>query len=290
MMAIFQWSDNIASYFMVCPKLFQFMIKNFAIKDIIMAFRLYRYWMFCAFIKLKLSHHKTSFSFFWEAVSVFFVSTVLSIVWTRVLEVESPLDYFFYVLTGLAIWSLLISKLINKGVSSLSLRSKELQKSVRPVSILALEDITYSFLAFFSALPFVVAACVFFYGTNINFILLFVIGVVLTWLTAVGLCMTLGVLAFFVRDVLELVKAVMRLGFLVTPIIWRPSRLGEYEHLVWLNPFYSFVDICRAPLIGEWPHLNSLIIASCTSVVLLVLGFVTLAIFGNRIRVRAFSS
>jgi len=156
--------------------------------------------------------------------------------------------------------------------------------------VLALEDITYSFLNYFTALPFILLLCMYEYGLDLISLLTLLLGLSLIWLTALGLCMTLGVLAFFFRDVLELVKAVMRLGFLVTPIIWVPSRLEGYEYLVWFNPFYSYIDLCRSALLGQTPHINSIFISLTLSVVLNLIGFVVLTSFGDNIRTKVFLS
>jgi len=265
------------------------MLQNFAAKDLIQSMALFRYWLYSAFVKLQIEHKRTFLSLLWEPLTVFFVASTLSVVWSQILEIDDPVDYFIYILIGFAIWSLLIAKLVNKGVASLGNRYLELTTSSKPISILPLEDIAYSFLNFFTAAPFLLLVSIYQYGFSIEFMLLFFAALFITWLTAVGLCLTLGVLAFFYRDVLELVKAVMRLGFLVTPIIWKPERLGEYESLVWLNPFYSFIDLIRAPLMAQWPHDNSIFIAIGLAMTLCVLAFIILSLFGRKIRVGVFN-
>lgn len=265
------------------------MPSNFAIRDLTRSMILTRYWCYSAFVKLQIEHKKTFLSLLWEPVTVFFVASTLSLVWSEILDVENPAEYFIYILTGFAVWSLLIAKLVNRGVASLSSRSNELTTSSKPVSLLPLEDIAYSFLNFFLAAPFILIVSIYYYGFSIKFIGVFIVGLFLIWLTAIGLCLTLGVLAFFFRDVLQLVKAVMRLGFLITPIIWKPERLGEYESLIWINPFYSYIDICRAPLMGHWPHQNSIYIATGLSISLCVFAFFVLNYAGRNIRTGVFN-
>lgn len=257
---------------------------KFALNDATQSASLVRYWLYSAFIKLQIEHKKTFLSVLWEPLTVFFVASTLAVVWSQILGIRDPIDYFFYILIGFSIWSLLIAKLINRGVASLSNRSAELTVSAKPISILPLEDIAYSFLNFFTTAPFLLVLSIYYYGFSIGLIGVFILGLILTWVTALGLCLTLGVLAFFYRDVMQLIKAVMRLGFLVTPIIWKPERLGEYEVFVWLNPFYSFIDFCRAPLMGEMPHYNSIVIASCLAVGLIFTGFIVLSLAGEKVR------
>jgi len=262
---------------------------KFAINDAAQSLALARFWLYSAFIKLQIEHKRTFFSMLWEPLTVFFVATTLSVVWSQILQIEDPAEYFFYILVGFSIWSLLIAKLVNRGMASLSNRSAELTVSARPILSLPLEDVAYSFLNFFTTAPFLLLLSFYYYGFSPVLIGVFFLGLLLTWITAMGLCLTLGVLAFFFRDIMQLIKAVMRLGFLVTPIIWKPERLGEYEAWVWLNPFYSFIDFCRAPLMGQMPHMKSVIIAVSLSVILSLLGFVVLSLAGNKIRQGVFN-
>lgn len=265
------------------------MSENFAIKDFSKSIALRRYWVFMALVKLKLDHRKTVFSVLWEPITVFFVATVLSLVWSQILDIDDGLDYFFYILIGFWLWSLLFAKLVNRGVSSLSNRANELALSAKPISALPLEDVTYSFFNFFLALPFVMIAAIWHYGTSIELVGTFFIGLILVWITGLSLCLTLGVLGFFIRDVLPFISAIMRLGFLTTPIIWKPQRLGELEHLIWYNPFYSYLDICRSSLMGKAPALKSIYVASALSVMLAFVAFIVLSLFGEKIRREVFT-
>ena len=64
------------------------------------------------------------------------------------------------------------------------------------------------------------------------------------------LSVTLGFLCARFRDIQQIIGTVMQLSFFMTPIIWTPDLLGAYEYLVYLNPFTSFIELIRAPLLG----------------------------------------
>lgn len=221
---------------------------------------------------------------------MFFVATVLSTVWSLILGVDSPTGYFFYILVGYSLWSLLFARIINKAVASLATRSGELANSVKPISSLPLEDLAHSYFSFMTALPLIMGLCVWYFGTSLDQILVFSYGMVLICISGISLSLTLGVLIFFVRDFLQVVKAVMRLGFLVTPIIWKPDRLGEYEHLVWYNPLYSYLDLCRSALMNEPMKPEALTISSSITLVLCFMALGTLTMFGEKVRRGVFKS
>jgi len=259
-----------------------------AINDIKDGLKLFRYWIYLAFIKTHQEYKKTSFSLLWPPLTIFFVALVLSLIWGQILKVESQVEYFFYILIGFALWSVLLSRLINRGVSSLSRRSKELSDSIKPISLLPLEDIAYCFIHFLLVLPFILVASFLYYGFFFKLILVFTVGVVLTWVTSVALSLSLGVYSFFYRDILQITQAIMRLGFVATPIIWYPEKLGEYEYLVWFNPFYSYIDICRSPLMGQMPHDKSILVVLMSTLVLSVMAVCTMSFNKQKIRNRSF--
>ena len=69
-----------------------------------------------------------------------------------------------------------------------------------------------------------------------------------------------GILGVRYRDLVEMLNAVMRIAFLATPIIWIPDegmQRGAMEAFLIYNPFYHFVEIIRAPLLGQSPALLS---------------------------------
>ncbi|WP_433801079.1 galactan export ABC transporter permease subunit Wzm/RfbD [Actinomycetospora sp. CA-084318] len=87
-------------------------------------------------------------------------------------------------------------------------------------------------------------------------------------IVANGLWVTLlfGIIATRFRDIPPVVSSFMQLFFTMTPIIWTPDLLAGgapgstkalVEQLARLNPFYHFIEIFRAPLVGQvqsWTH------------------------------------
>ena len=73
-------------------------------------------------------------------------------------------------------------------------------------------------------------------------------------------CFVFGVLGARFRDLGELFNAIMRISFLATPIIWVPTKdmeTGIIGSFLVYNPFYHFVDVIRAPLLGQSASLLS---------------------------------
>ena len=89
---------------------------------------------------------------------------------------------------------------------------------------------------------------------------------VLIVVNAVWVVLLFGIIATRFRDIPPVVSSFMQLFFTMTPIIWTPDLLSGgapgstkaiVEQLARLNPFYHFIEIFRAPLVGQvqsWTH------------------------------------
>ena len=70
--------------------------------------------------------------------------------------------------------------------------------------------------------------------------------------------MLFGIVATRYRDVAPLLDALVQLLFYVTPIVWTTSTLTEQggevasrARIAELNPLYHYMEIVRAPMIGQ---------------------------------------
>jgi ABC-2 type transport system permease protein/lipopolysaccharide transport system permease protein len=90
-----------------------------------------------------------------------------------------------------------------------------------------------------------------------------------------------GILGARYRDLSEVLQAITRLAFLATPIIWLPQghgRGGIIGAYILYNPFYHFLHVVRAPLLGYSPELLSWVVVCAFTVV----GFTLAALFSAR--------
>jgi lipopolysaccharide transport system permease protein len=106
----------------------------------------------------------------------------------------------------------------------------------------------------------------------------------LLWLVvALALAMLLGALCARFRDIPPIVGSVMQMAFFVSAVIWRPSQLKEHEYLLLFNPFFSLLEIVRAPLLGEVPSLGVYVSALTASAGIVVVSWLLFARVRGRI-------
>ena len=95
------------------------------------------------------------------------------------------------------------------------------------------------------------------------------LGLALTAASATLAVALLGAMAARFRDVPMIVTSVMQVSFFVTPVMWQTQQLTERAQLVvhW-NPLAAFLELLRAPLLGQVPSGEAWALASATLLLL----------------------
>jgi ABC-2 type transport system permease protein/lipopolysaccharide transport system permease protein len=84
-------------------------------------------------------------------------------------------------------------------------------------------------------------------------ILLAGFGFALLILNGLWFALFMGILATRYRDIPEIISNIMQIAFFLTPILWMPDMIGRGFGMLNFNPFYHFIELVRAPLLGEAP-------------------------------------
>lgn len=86
------------------------------------------------------------------------------------------------------------------------------------------------------------------------------------------------------RDFPLIISSVLQVAFYLTPIIWMPKLLPDRIGLdfLTLNPFYHFLELIRAPFLGNIPGLTSWLVVG----VIAILGWCFTLMFFTRFRRR----
>jgi ABC-type polysaccharide/polyol phosphate export permease len=108
-------------------------------------------------------------------------------------------------------------------------------------------------------------------------------GVALVLLNGVWIGLFLGTLCARFRDMPQTMASVVQIAYFVTPVMWPRSRLPpKWLALSDLNPFQSFMNLVRDPLLGQMPPPLSWVVAGAVTVI----GFIAAAVFFSRFRAR----
>jgi ABC-type polysaccharide/polyol phosphate export permease len=180
---------------------------------------------------------------------------------------KTPLDEYLPFLTaGFIAWNL-ISNLITESCSVFIASSGYIRQLRLPCSLYMLRLVWRSLIIFFhNALVFVAVAAVFRLEPSWRLLWIFP-GLCLIIYTGFWLGLVLGALCARFRDIPQVVTSLVQVIFFMTPIMWKPELLTNRPMFVEENPFFHFVELVRAPMLGA-PISNQtwLVTGGCAAV------------------------
>lgn len=222
-----------------------------ALSDIVQGARAYDLWGTLAWQDVLRRYRRSTLGPWWITMSMGILVGVLGALYAGLFKVETA-QYLPFLSLGFIVWGLL-SGLITEGCAAF-VASEAIIKQVRlPLSVHVYRVVWRNLLILFhNSVIFVVVAVLFsvwpgWAGT------LAVPGLVLVGLNGMWVGLLLGLVSSRFRDVPEIVGSVMRIAFFVTPIIWMPELMPGRALMLDLNPFFHFLEVIRAPLLGQVP-------------------------------------
>ena len=195
---------------------------------------------------------------------------------------NQPLSgYFAYLAISLITW-FFISSIINESCSVFISAESFIKQIKMPLSIYVLRCVWRNLIMFGHNLIVALVVMLFYPPETIRYLPLFLLGVMIIALNGVWLGLVLGLICARFRDVPPIVASLTQILFFLTPIMWRPEMLGASRLAADLNPFFHFIEIVRAPLLGYPP--TSVNVAWVLSITLL--GFAVMLALFTRYRAR----
>ena len=253
--------------------------------DIIQGVGNYRLWMFLAWQDIRTRYRRSMLGPFWLTLSTGIMVTMMSILYGRLFKL--PLDvYAPYLASSTIIWGLM-SSLMNEGCNAF-MDADSLIKQVRmPLTLHVCRTVWRNFIVFAHNIVILVPVWLIF-GTPLHLsgILAALAALVVIAANGLWIGLLLGALCARFRDIALIVGNLVQVVFFVTPVMWLPSVLegkGIAQWLVVANPFYHFLEIARAPLLGQALPVESWAIVAAITAAGLIMAALMLGKFKGRI-------
>ena len=174
-------------------------------------------------------------------------------------------DFLPHLTIGLVTWTLISGFVIGSTTVFQRARAQILQGgfSLRDI---VLVDVFSTILQFSHQVVLILAVFLVFQLSVTWYAATSLVGLALLIANGIWLTELFGVIGARYRDLSEVMQAIMRIAFLATPILWMPGgsgRGGVMGAFLVYNPFYHFLDLVRAPLMGSPIDPLSWIIVIC---------------------------
>jgi len=173
-------------------------------------------------------------------------------------------DYLPYLTVGLLVWNL-IQSCISEGCQTFIEGEWVIRQINLPLPMFPFRIVSRNLIIF--AHNFVIYfAIILIFPVPIGWVTLAVIpGLLLLLMNALWCSILLGMLSARFRDLPQIVASILQIAFLATPVIWRADLINN-KVMVFLNPFYHFVELVRAPLLGQVAALSSWLIVGAITI------------------------
>ena len=234
-----------------------------AFRDIVDGARAYHLWGMLGWQDIRRRYRRSVLGPFWLTISMGVLVAALGTLYAMLFNVEVT-RFMPFLALGFIVWTMIHGVISDACVAFVGAEGIIKQTDL-PLSVHVYRAMWRSLISFaHNIVIFVVVAVVFDIWPSWAG-LLALPGLVLLILNGVWIGLFLGLVSARFRDLPPIVDSVMRIAFFVTPIIWMPEMMGGRAVLLDFNPFFHFVELVRAPLLGQLPgHVSWLVATGIT--------------------------
>ena len=245
-------------------------------------------WLSLGWQDIKQRYRRSTLGPLWITIATGVMAVALGLLYSILFQI--PLAEFLpHVTVGLIMWGF-ISGCIKEGSEVFIANEGLIKQLPSALSVHVYRLVWRQFLFLLHNLVIWVVLMIVFPRPLGWELLLSVLGLAVLMINGVWVSMLFGILATRFRDIAPLLDSMVQLLFYMTPIVWTTHTLYEQggqiayrARIAELNPLYHYLEIVRAPMLGQpVAAYHWWIVLACTAVGL-TLAFLALRKFRSRV-------
>ncbi|MEW2016154.1 ABC transporter permease [Rhodococcus sp. NPDC076796] len=215
-------------------------------------------WLHLGWQDIKQRYRRSVIGPFWITIATGVQAIAMGLLYSVLLNIDLR-EFLPHVTVGLIIWNLISAAILEGG--DVFVANEGLIKQLPSALSVHVYRLVWRQLLLLghNMLIYVIIIAIFWPPGGLHWTVIFAIpALVLILLNAVWVSILFGIIATRYRDIAPILNSFVTLMFFMTPIVWTTSGLesmgGEAANrakLVEINPLFHYLDIIRAPLIGE---------------------------------------
>jgi lipopolysaccharide transport system permease protein len=245
-----------------------------AINDIVDSFKKWRVWTMLAHQDIKLRYRRSVLGPFWITLSMAITVYTMGYLYGHLFHVELQ-HYYPFLAAGMLSWAL-ISTMVVEFTDGFTTSDSLLKQIKLPYTLYIHRLASRNFLIFFHNIVVIIPILLMYHEyAKVNWHTLLVIpGLVILYINAISFGLMLAIIGARYRDISQIIKSLVQVIFFVTPVMWTPEVLNEKnQFIINLNPFYAFLEMIRAPLLGKAPSLMNISVVFTMTILGMLLSF-----------------
>lgn len=220
-----------------------------ALHDLGAGFGQYPVWLYLAWQDIKQRYRRSVIGPFWITITTGIMVLAMGPLYGSLLKQEIG-PYLQYLSVSIIIWSF-IAGYINESGNAFIVADGFIKQVKLPISLHLLRVLAKNSLYLAHNVVIIVIILLFFPPKSGVSILLVPVSLVLVIANLFWMGLLLAVFCTRFRDIPQIVASVMQVLFFMSPIIWKVDMLGRNRWAADANPFYHFIELIRAPILGE---------------------------------------
>ena len=215
-------------------------------------------WLHLGWQDIKQRYRRSVIGPFWITIATGVQAIALGLLYSVLLDIDLR-EFLPHVTVGLIIWNLISAAILEGG--DVFVANEGLIKQLPSALSVHVYRLVWRQLLLLghNLLIYVIIIAIFWPPGGLHWTVIFAIpALVLILLNAVWVSILFGIIATRYRDIAPILGSFVTLMFFMTPIVWTTSGLvqmggeaAKRAKLVEINPLFHYLDIIRAPLIGE---------------------------------------
>ena len=218
------------------------------IDELVAGLRTWRIWHLLGTADLRRRHSRSKFGQLWIALSTGVTILSLGLVWSLLWGI--PVSTIMpYITAAMILWGFISGVLVEATTAFTSTGNLFLNQktsfSVAIYTIFYKTGITTLY-----NMSIIILIFLWFWAWPSWRVIMFVPGLVMTVLFLLPACYMLAVITTRFRDAVPLTHSIIQIGYLVTPVLWRPDFMpADYRWINLVNPFSVYLSLLRDPLL-----------------------------------------
>jgi lipopolysaccharide transport system permease protein len=221
-----------------------------ALLDLKRGLLMYSLWWALAWQDTKQRYRRSVLGPFWITASTGVMVAAMGPLYGALLG-QNVASYIQHLAISLIIWTF-ISAVVNEAGTVFVGAEGYIKQVSLPLSVYVFRLISKNLLMLAHNAVIIVVVLFFLppkYWGNIWMVSL---GMALVTANLFWLVLLLGMLSARFRDIPQLVTNIVQVAFFLSPILWKAEMLSaKNRFLADFNPLYHFIEVIRAPLLGE---------------------------------------
>lgn len=254
------------------------MTMSAAFADLLQGARQRELWFKLGIQDIKQRYRRSVLGPFWITIATGVMAAALGLLYSMLFQIPVA-EFLPHVTVGLIMWNF-ISGAIKEG-STVFIDNEGLIKQLPAPLSVHVYRLVWRQTLFLGHNLIIWLLLIIIFPRHLGWeFFLFIPALALLLVNGVWVAMFFGIIATRFRDVAPLLEALTQLLFYVTPIVWMTNTLKDQggavasrARIAEINPLYHYMEIIRAPMIGEpLAGYHWLIVIACTVAGLLIAG------------------